>query len=323
MRVLFLVCGVLVGLVGGFGSVRAEGILFPAFNESPIDIEAKNGIEWLRNEQRFIARGDVIVLQDDMEVYADVLSVMYDEKRALETNGTKETKEESADDDSVSDTGDGEKGDPDQQRLGGARIVRIEAEGNVYLNGSSGSAYAEKAVYDVVNRTLALSGYRATILHGDTIVRANKGFTYWHDSALAVASGDAQVERGDNLLGGDTLIANFATAEDGDLVLRKVDAYGDVFASDPSQRVTGQQGTYNAISGIADILGNVDIYYGEQYLHGEHARFDFKRGVSRLMAGSQTQRGHEPTQRVRGVFDVEDIKKDRDKDKDNGKKQKE
>jgi len=292
-----VVAGLLGTLVLGAagGPVRAQGILFPAFNETPIDIEARDGIEWLRHEKRFIARGDVMVQQDDMVVHAEVVSVTYDDNHVAA----------GGDDGSDNDTSLG---------MGGAHIVLIEATGNVYLEGPSGSAYAEKAVYHIVNQTLALSGYQATILHEDMILRADKQFTYWHDNRLAVASGGAQVERGRSVLGGDTLVAHFMTSASGGLVLDKVDAYGDVFASDPSQRVTGQQGRYDANSGIADILGDVAIYYGEQYLHGEHARFDFKRGVSRLMAGRQASQGG-AKQRIRGVFDVEDL----DEDKDDGK----
>jgi len=52
-------------------NVAAQSPVSDNDSESPIEISADNSLEWLQNKKQYIANGNVIVTQDDLELKAD------------------------------------------------------------------------------------------------------------------------------------------------------------------------------------------------------------------------------------------------------------
>ncbi|MBC6497499.1 MAG: hypothetical protein GDA54_04180 [Alphaproteobacteria bacterium GM7ARS4] len=254
----FCLCVVALYVMVGGGAMAdgARGIDFPSLSgDEEVVIRARHGIEWRRDERRYIARGDASVRQGDKAIYADMLTLIYREE---------------------SDTMEGGMGS----------IKRLEAEGHVRIETASERAMADKGTYDVMEGKIMLTGESVSIHSGALTMHAKNHFTYWRELALGVAEGDASVQKGDAMLQGDVLVAEFLQEGDRATGISMIEAYGNVRVSDAAQHVRGKQGTYHVERGLADIMGDVEIVYGRHTLRGEHAQFDFDKGVSRLVAGA-------------------------------------
>src|SRR3546814_17936489 len=88
---------------------------------------------------------------------------------------------------------------------------------------------------------------------------------------MAVARGDALAIRGDRRLRADVLTAHFSKAggatqaaaggEAGERSskMERIEAYGNVFVSTPTDIVRGDRGTYHMDRGIATVTGKLQI----------------------------------------------------------------
>ena len=81
-------------------------------SEQPIEITASKSVEWLRNQNQYVARENVIVTQGNMQIFSDLLTADY---RDGATSSTE--------------------------------IWQITAEGNVQIRDDKNTAYGDKGVY--------------------------------------------------------------------------------------------------------------------------------------------------------------------------------
>jgi lipopolysaccharide export system protein LptA len=246
------------------GSVvaSAQTLGFGAPSETPIHIEADNGIEWQRNNQIYRANGNARASQGDSSVEADQLTAYYRPNAA----------------------GDDE-------------IYRIDAVGNVRILSRSELATGDRAVYDVLNGVLVLTGERVQLETGQDTIVANDSLEYYEKRKLAIARGDALAIRADRRLKADILMAHFAEADSKtaarDSDLDRIEAIGNVMISTPTEIVIAERGDYDLATGLAQLDGGVKITRGETQLNGERAEVDMNSGRSRLLSTGE---------RVRGVF---------------------
>jgi len=224
----------------------------------PLEIHADNGIEWQQAAQAYIARGNARAAQGNVVVHADML-VAYYRKGAQ----------------------------------GGTEIWRIDADGKVRITAPDQEARGDKAVYDVDNGVLVLTG--AVRLDTPTErITARDSLEYWDKRNLAVARGDAVAVRGTNRLRADVMTAHFDRGSSEKATLKRIDAFDNVVITSPTEIVRGNRGVYNAETAIAVLNGNVRITRGESQLNGGRAEVNLNTGVSRLLAVDG--------ERVRGYF---------------------
>ncbi len=262
--------------------------------DQPIEILARDGIEWHRETQRYIARGDARAQQGATVVEADMLTAYYRE-------------------------GSGGRTD----------IFRYEADGNVRISTPTQKVVGDKAVFDIDSGVLVMTGRAMKLTTPNETVTARDSLEYWEQKKLAVARGDALVVSADRRMKGEVLAAYFvdaraspppaqtrapgqrapgqsagraapAPAADGGERnrLQRIEGFGNVHVSTPSDVARGDRGVYNADTGIATLAGAVRITRGDNQLNGDYAEVDLNTGISRLL--SRPQAGGDG--RVRGLF---------------------
>ena len=237
----------------------AQGIGLPGQDrEKPIEINAEEGIEWQQKNKAYIARGNARAAQGDVAVLADTLSAYY-----------RETED------------------------GGTDIWRIDAVGRVRIVTPTQRAFGDKAVYDVEQGILILTGGSRLETETDRIT-ARDSLEYWEKRNLAVARGNAVATRGENRLRADVLTAYFAKDGGGTSQVRKVDAFDNIVITTPDEIVRSSRGVYDVETGIATLTGQVKITRGNDQLNGEYAEVNLNTGVSKLFG-----RG---TRGVQGIF---------------------
>ncbi len=262
----------------------AQGLSLGASgSRDPIEIVARDGIEWNRETQQYIARGDARATQAETTVEADLLTAFY---REGETSRTE--------------------------------IFRYQADGNVRIYTPTHRAVGDRAIYDTDTGVLVLTGRNLKLTTPTEVITARDALEYWDPRQIAVARGDALVVTQDNRrMKADLLTAHFVDQRGGGAArqgargaaapsgaqadsqrLQRVEAFGNVHVSTEAEIVVGDRGVYNARTGIAVLAGNVKITRGQNQLNGDYAEVNTNTGISRLLS-RQDQAGDN---RVRGLF---------------------
>ncbi|MBK1698800.1 hypothetical protein CKO21_16260 [Rhodovibrio salinarum] len=251
------------GLAGGSG-------------QGPLEINADDGIEWRREEQVYIARGNATASRGGVTVYGDRLIAHYRDAKGGDNN--------------ASDTGDsGGTG----LSTGSTQIYRVEAVGSVRIVDDRSTSRGDKAVYDLDQQVVVLTGDDLRFKTPEETITAADSLEYWQARNLAVARGDAKAERGDRVIRAEVLAARFSgqagggtdAADNGNVreqEIERIEAFENVRISTPTEFARGDRGVYNVRTEIATLTGNVQITRGENQLNGGWGQVNLRTGVSRL-----------------------------------------
>ncbi|MHA1151967.1 MAG: LptA/OstA family protein [Alphaproteobacteria bacterium] len=248
-----------------FGApAAAQGLMGLQSGDQPLEINAEEGIEWRRNEQLYIARGNAEAIRGELTLYADVMTAHYSKTEAGDTD-----------------------------------IDRIDVEGNVRIVSPTQTVYGDRGAYDVSNGVLVLVGDDLRLVGENDIITARDSLEYWELKNMAVARGDAVAVRDDKRIQADVLSAHFAPDAEDNLALTRIDAFGNVRIATATDFARGDRGVYYVDREFATLSGAVKITREENQMNGEYAEINMKTGVSRLLAGAP---GTKTTTRVRGLL---------------------
>ncbi|RED46199.1 LptA/OstA family protein [Aestuariispira insulae] len=220
-----------------------------------IEIEADDGIEWVRNPDggsgQYHARGNAHASQNDVDLYADELTAYY------------RTQNESQE------------------------VFRMDAIGQVRVHQAETQAFGDKGVYHMDKQVVVLVGESLRLINPQATITAEDSLEYWQARSIAVARGKATVAQEDRRLRAGVLTAfiqnNTKTGKD---EIQRIDATGGVHISSPDEIVTGREGVYEVAKQIATVCGDVKITRGENQLNGECAEVNMATGRSRIVGGA-------------------------------------
>ncbi len=269
----------------------------------PIDVTANDGIEWRQQEQVVIARGEARATRGGVTVEADRLLARYRPRGNQDAAAAPRA--------------------PAEGPAGGGEIWRLEAEGNVVVTSATDRAEGDRAIYDMDQAVMVMTGGNLRLVTPDNTLTARDSIEYWAQRRMAVARGNAVVVTNDGRrVRADTLVAYFAEnsapgaqqqprpqqpraqvasspvpGQSGDpnqpSSIERVEAYGNVDIRTAEEVVRGDRGVYNPNTGLARLLGNVRITRGDNTLTGQEAIVNMKTGVARLVSA--------PGARVQGL----------------------
>ena len=236
----------------------------------PMQINADQGIEWRRDQQVYIARGNATVTRGDLTVRAKEMRAYY--RKAGE------------------DSND---------------IYRVEAKGNVRISGPGKTATGDDGVYYVDQGVAVLRGEDLRFETGTSKIFARDSLEYWENvdgHPVAVARGEAVAIREDgDQVEAEVLTASLASGGAGAKV-EQIDATGGVTIIRGDRKAESDRAVYYVDERVATLHCNVWITQGENRLNGQYAEFNFETGVSRITPDSSGCGGD--TQ-VRGLFQPE------------------
>jgi lipopolysaccharide export system protein LptA len=255
----------------------------------PIDITATDGIEWRQEQREVIARGNARAVRQNVTVTADRLTAFYRPK------GGVAARPQPAQTDITAGTD-----------TGGNEIYRVQAEGHVHIFTATDQAQGDRAVYDIDQAVLVMTGRNLKLTTPNDVLTARDSLEYWSQKHIAVARGNAVVVTNDGRrLGADTLVGYTSDAPappagttpvaakpgaDDPLAasgkLQKVEAFGSVSVRTVTDTATGDRAVYVSDTGIARLAGHVRITRGQNQLEGSEAEVNMKTGISRLLAGT-------------------------------------
>jgi len=233
-------------------SATAQGLPIPGFGNTgtalPVTIEADQGVEWRQNEQVYIARGNATAKRGDNTIRADALFAHY--------RKTTDNRQE---------------------------IYKITAEGSVKITTPKETITSDTAEYMVETAIFTLKGKPVKIDNGKNQLTAGL-VVYDSKSKLANVTGGAQVVEDKKRVRADRFVA-FFKEESGKQSLKRVEAFGNVVITTPTEIARGNRGDYDAETQVATLTGNVRLTRGDNQLNGDRAEVNMKSGVSKLLAG--------------------------------------
>lgn len=236
-------------------------------SDAPVEISADGTLEWLQNQNQYIANGNVEAKQGDVKIYADKLVADYIEN------------ENSTDDGS-----------------GNVEITQITATGNVRIENADTKAQGDKAVYDVNTTQATLTGSNLKLTTPEQVITATKSMSYNSIKGTAKATGNAKIISDGNTLTAPIIQAKFKKDKSNKQTLSRADATGGVTIKTPDEIITGDKGIYNATSDTAEIIGNVKITRGPNILEGARAEVNLTTNISKMFGAPNSGK------RVKGVF---------------------
>ncbi len=275
----------------------------------PIDVTSRDGMEWRQDDMMVIARGDARAVRGNVTVTADTLIARY-RKKAVPPGTTAPTK--------VSAPAPGLPGNSD---TGANEIYRLEAIGNVKIFTATDLAVGDKAIYDIDQAVLLMTGNGMSVTTPNQVMTARDTMEYWSQKHMAVGRGLAQVVTSDGRrINGDVLVAYTqpdqppatrgqpapakpvvqtpTSGKTGDPLLssgklQRVEGFGHVQVRTATEIITGDRGVYVSDTGIARIAGAVKITRGQNELQGDEALVNMHTGISTMV--------RDPGKRVEGL----------------------
>jgi lipopolysaccharide export system protein LptA len=222
----------------------------PGNGKPPLTVSADNGVEWQKDTQLYIARGNAIATRGDLKVRADTLTAHYREVAGGKTE-----------------------------------IFRVDAVGGVVLQQSGGTATGGQGVYDVDTKSLRLTGGNLSYTSNDSKITARDSLEYQENQKQAVARGNAVATRGSDTVRADVLTGHFADGG-GKHSLSRIEATGNVVVTSNQNIAYAERGTYDPNTKIANLDGKVRINRGADQLLGERAEVNMATGTYKLLPGA-------------------------------------
>ena len=294
------------------GSPHAHAQQLDLTHGGPIDITAQDGIEWRQTDQEVIARGDAKAIRGNVTVTADRLTAWYRKKKSTAPVQQASAAPPTPPAGPTTGPAGGLVGDPTTDDN---EIYRLQADGNVHIYTQTDQAFGDKAVYDLDQAVMVMTGKNLRLTTPNEVITARDDLEYWPDKHMAVARGDAVVITNDaKRVSADTLVAyttdNPASAPSTPAAgtpasppppaktgapantdplassgkLQRVEAFGHVSVRTQTDTVTGDRGVYVPDTGIARVAGNVKINRGQNQLNGAEADVNMKTGIATLIA---------------------------------------
>lgn len=247
----------------------AKAQLTPS-SDNPIEIEADNAIEWLRDKSQYVARGNAIASQGDYSVKADALIADYTETEAGKTE-----------------------------------VWRFTADKNVVIKTGEYTAYGDKVVHDVKKEKTVMTGDHMKIESGSDYLTADNEIIFWGLDNKAKATGRPKARQDNKIVEANDMTAYFKKTPSGKLELKEVHATGDVIIVTPLEVLRGNKAVYTLETGKAKLTGNVRITRGSNQLNGEEVILDTVAGTSTITTTTDKDPVTGEKKRVRGLFSLQ------------------
>ena len=270
------------------GAANAQGI--DLSHGGPIKVTAQGGIDWDQGTQQVIAHEGAVAIRGNVTVTADQLIAHYRKKPTAPGAQPAQAAADPADD------------------TEGSEVYRLDAIGHVHIYTPTDQAFGDKAVYDMDQSVLVLTGNHLRLITPQDVVTARDSLEYWPQQHMAVARGNAVVITNDGRrIAADVLVA-YTTPDQGNPTppagatkvaetnadpllqsgkLKLVEGFGNVDIRTATETVHGDRGVYDPNTGRAHIVGHVHVTRGQNQLNGNAAEVNMKTGVATMLSAAQ------------------------------------
>ena len=266
--------------------ITANGVVVPLSayadnNVQKMTVEADTELEWRRDDQQYIARGNAVITTKDMVFNANIITAHYDNNANTGNNRVTRI------------IGDGK-----------AEVVQLNEQGNEDISGT-----ADRIIYDRDSDIMTLTRQNNSsdndmirVTRGSDISEADESIVYDRSKGIITSTGNSITTLADGRhMRGDKAVTTLK--EDG-TTIDNIIVTGQVMIIQPmaeggTQQATGQKAVYDAALDIVTVTGDVVLTQQENVIKGGTA-------IMRIGEGQSVVTPDENTGRVSGQFFIED-----------------
>ncbi len=217
--------------------------------DNPVEIYAEEGIEWHKNENKYIAIGNAKAKSGTMSVQSDRIEAFYNEK-----------------DDSAMDI-----------RLVKAHKKVIIKDKKLTIDGGN------LAEYNLLKDHFSIFGKNLTLTSEKNRLKSNDKMEYWRSKGIAIATGEATaIKNAEFVIKAQKLIW-FLDEQKEKLEVNKILGFDKVSIRTNNEVAFSDKALYNKKNGICKLFGNVKLQKGTSFLTGDYAEVDLNKGISKLL----------------------------------------
>lgn len=250
-------------------------------NPQTLRVEADQQLEWHRDDQQYIARGNAVLTTQEMTLKAETITADY-------TDTPDKTADNSA--------------DSEEPQNSKKRIISITGSGQadiIYLDaqGQETHGQAETIHYDRQEDILTLTGMPASgvirVTRDGNITEANNSITYHRATGIITNIGDTATKFTDGRqIFGDKAVT-ITNPEDGKIMRITITGNARILHPDTNgsiQEATGDHAIYDAATDTVTVTGNVILTEADNILQGDKAVMKIGEGTSVLSSDSDNNR---------------------------------
>ena len=247
--------------------INSQQIINQKQNGEPVEIYAEQGIEWHKNDNKYLAIGNAIAKSGKMSVNSDRIEAFYEE----------------------SDNS-------------GMDIKLVKAHKNVVVTDENLKIVGGKlAEYNLRKDYFSIFGKNLILTSQENKLESNKKMEYWRTKGVAIASGKAKAQKGNEFKIEAEKLVWYLNENDKKIEVKKIFGFDNVSIYTNNEVAFSDKALYNKENGICKLFGNVKLQKGDSFLTGDYAEVDLNKGISKLLPAPNFDKLNE--NRVRALID--------------------
>lgn len=247
--------------------INSQQIINQKQNGEPVEIYAEQGIEWHKNDNKYLAIGNAIAKSGKMSVNSDRIEAFYEE----------------------SDNS-------------GMDIKLVKAHRNVVVTDENLKIVGGKlAEYNLRKDYFSIFGKNLILTSQENKLESNKKMEYWRTKGVAIASGKAKAQKGNEFKIEAEKLVWYLNENDKKIEVKKIFGFDNVSIYTNNEVAFSDKALYNKENGICKLFGNVKLQKGDSFLTGDYAEVDLNKGISKLLPAPNFDKLNE--NRVRALID--------------------
>ena len=247
--------------------INPQQIINQKQNGEPVEIYAEQGIEWHKNDNKYLAIGNAIAKSGKMSVNSDRIEAFYEE----------------------SDNS-------------GMDIKLVKAHRNVVVTDENLKIVGGKlAEYNLRKDYFSIFGKNLILTSQENKLESKNKMEYWRTKGVAIASGKAKAQKGHEFKIKAEKLVWYLNENDKKIDVKKIFGFENVSIYTNNEVAFSDKALYNKESGICKLFGNVKLQKGDSFLTGDYAEVDLNKGISKLLPAPNFDKLNE--NRVRALID--------------------
>lgn len=247
--------------------INSQQIINQKQNGEPVEIYAEQGIEWHKNDNKYLAIGNAIAKSGKMSVNSDRIEAFYEE----------------------SDNS-------------GMDIKLVKAHKNVVVTDENLKIVGGKlAEYNLRKDYFSIFGKNLILTSQENKLESNNKMEYWRTKGVAIASGKAKAQKGNEFKIEAEKLVWYLNENDKKIEVKKIFGFDNVSIYTNNEVAFSDKALYNKENGICKLFGNVKLQKGDSFLTGDYAEVDLNKGISKLLPAPNFDKLNE--NRVRALID--------------------
>ena len=247
--------------------INSQQIINQKQNGEPVEIYAEQGIEWHKNDNKYLAIGNAIAKSGKMSVNSDRIEAFYEE----------------------SDNS-------------GMDIKLVKAHRNVIVTDENLKIVGGKlAEYNLRKDYFSIFGQNLILTSQENKLESNNKMDFWSTLVVAIASGKAKAQKGNEFKIKAEKLVWYLNENDKKIDVKKIFGFENVSIYTNNEVAFSDKALYNKVTGICKLFGNVKLQKGDSFLTGDYAEVDLNKGISKLLPAPNFDKLNE--NRVRALID--------------------